>query len=67
MDIDELINKTKSNSCENEYWLQLEKEILEFFKECSGEEKNKLQRKGQLEKVRMICSGIRYEYQKGID
>lgn len=45
----------------------LKKEILEFFKECSGEEKNKLQRKGQLEKVRMICSGIRYEYQKGID
>ena len=39
LDVDELINKTKSNSCENEYWLQLEKEILEFFKECSGEEK----------------------------
>ena len=47
MGIDELISKTKSSSCENEYWLQLEKEILEFLKGCSDEEKNKLKRKGK--------------------
>ena len=61
MNVDDLINKTKSNSCDDEYWLQLEKEILEFLKTSSEENRNKLKRKGQLEKVHMICSGIRYE------
>lgn len=64
MNVDDLIKKTKSNSCDDSYWLQVEKEILDFLKSSSDEDKNRLQRKGQLEKVHMICSGIRYEENK---
>ena len=36
--------KTKSNSCDDSYWLQVEKEILDFLKSSSDEDKNRLQR-----------------------
>ena len=59
---DNLIEKVNSNSTDYQYWLDLEQEVYAFLQnEASAEEEEKLRRKAQLEKLYMICQGIRWE------
>lgn len=62
MKVDDLIKKVNSNSTDHQYWLDLEQEVYAFLQnEASAEDKEKLRRKAQLEKLYMICQGIRWE------
>lgn len=69
MNVYELIEKTKANILHNnhkeynKYWLSLQKELNIFFNSdnVSEQDKNLLKRKGLLERVWMICEGIRYK------
>lgn len=63
MKVDELILKVNCTSKEHEYWLSVEKEVQCFFASSTVSESDKetLHRKAQLEKLYMICQGIRWE------
>lgn len=62
MKVDDLIEKVNSNSTDYQYWLDLEQEVYAYLQtEASLEEREKLRRKAQLEKLYMICQGIRWE------
>lgn len=60
MKVDELVKRAKSKNADNEYWLQLEKDMLEFLNsDAPKSEKRKLAPLGWFESVTIICDGIR--------
>lgn len=62
MDVEVLIEKTKSHVEDYQYWLELEQEIKRFMdSEASVEDKRKLKYLGQTEKVYMICRGYEHK------
>lgn len=61
MIVDDLIQRTKvSLNQSDEYWLELEKDLLKFLKSNESEEnKDRLRFEGRGEMVHIICDGIR--------
>lgn len=58
--VDELIKRAHTKNDESdEYWLQLEKDITTFLRNCSKEDEDKIYHNARLDMIGMICDGIR--------
>ena len=63
--IDSLIERSQSESNDEQYWVQLEKDMEAFLREDHPiSEKRRLAPLGWLEAVSMIVSGFEYERSK---
>ena len=60
--VEEFKKRCASNSRDDKYWLELERDFEEFWKTATREEKDEwLEEWGCGEILHMMCSGIRYK------
>jgi len=66
MTIETLVKRARSDTNDEQYWIDLENDMIQFMKEDHPDSEKKLLAPiGLLEYVSMITSGMEYEKNKG--
>lgn len=65
MDLNEIIKESNTKTDDIQYWLKVEKDIMEWLKtNPDSKDIERLYKETPYEMIKMVCSGYRFENQK---
>lgn len=65
LDLNEIIKESNTKTDDIQYWLKVEKDIMEWLKtNPDSKDIERLYKETPYEMIKMVCSGYRFENQK---